>query len=222
MTLTIRPDMKLLLSVVEGSPSHVIGRTIDAPSPTGTFAAMVEVLDDTELRVGARVRSSYVEPAGVHTFDATLIDADPLTLNHRMVRIALTIPNETERVQRREDVRVDVELDAVVELDDETVVRCTTADLSAGGIALAWDPVAPTPEVGDEVRVRFGTDQHTHDLGLLVLGTTTRPQPSRGANTLVRGQFVGVTSAERDRLVAAVFAIQRDTLHRQKRGAGVR
>ena len=222
MTLTIRPDMKLLLSVVEGSPSHVIGRTIDAAAPTGTFAAMVEVLDDTELRVGARVRASYVEPAGVHTFDATLIAADPLTLNHRMVRIALTIPNETERVQRRQDVRVDAVLDAVVELDDETLVRCMTADVSAGGIALTWDGVTATPEVGDEMRVRFATDQHSHDLGLLVVGTTTRPQPGRGKNTVVRGQFVGVTSSERDRLVAAVFAIQRDALHRQKRDAGVR
>jgi c-di-GMP-binding flagellar brake protein YcgR len=180
------------------------------------------VLDDTELRVGARVRSSYVEPAGVHTFDATLIHADPLTLNHRMVRIALTIPTDTERVQRREDVRVDAELDAVVELADETLVRCVTADLSAGGVALAWDDLVATPEVGDEVRVRFATDQHSHDLGLLVLGTATRPQPGRGEITVVRAQFVGVTSAERDRLVAAVFAIQRDALHRQKRGAGVR
>ncbi len=222
MNLTIRPDMKLLLSHVEGTPAHVIGRTIDAPAPGGAFAAMVEVFDDTELRVGARVRAAYVEPAGVHTFDASVISADPLTLNHRMVRVALTIPSDTERVQRRADVRVSVVLDAVVESDDERLTRCETVDLSAGGVALTWCEPVPPPDVGDEVRIRFATDQHSHDLALLVLDNAQRTRPGGAVATTVRGQFIGVTSAERDRLVAAVFAIQRDELHRQKRGAAVR
>lgn len=221
MTLTIRPDMKLLLSLVEGVPARVAGRTIDADAPTGAFPAMVEVFDDTELRPGARVRASYVEPAGVHTFDAVMLAADPLTLNHRMVRIALTTPSDTERVQRREDVRVTVELDAIVEVADESLVRCTTVDLSAGGVALSWDEGAPQPEIGDEARVRFATSHHSHDLGLLVLGASVRPRAGGATTTIVRGQFVGVDSGERDRLVAAVFAIQRDELHRQKR-AGAR
>jgi hypothetical protein len=221
MTLAIRPEMKLLLSLVEGTPAHVVGRTIDADAPSGAFAAMVEVFDDTELRPGARVRASYVEPAGVHTFDTVLVGADPLTLNHRMVRVALVTPTDTERVQRREDVRVAVDLDAIVEMPDESLVRCTTVDLSAGGVALTWAEGAPSPEIGDEARVRFATNQHSHDLGLLVLDARPRPRAGGGTATIVRAQFVGVDSAERDRLVAAVFALQRDELHRQKR-AGVR
>jgi hypothetical protein len=219
MNLTIRPEMKLLLHVVDGSPAHAVGRTIDADAPGGSFAAMVEVFDDTDLRSGARVRASYVEPAGVHTFDATLVAADPLTLNHRMVRIALTVPTDTERVQRREDVRVPAELEAVVETDDGTLVRCTTVDLSAGGVAFRWPEAGPPPGTGDEIRIRFATSQASHDLAVLVLESSSRVG-SLGPR--VRGQFLGATSAERDRLVAAVFAIQRDELLRQKRDARVR
>ena len=220
MNLTIRPEMKLLLHVVDGSPAHAVGRTIDAAAPGGSFAAMVEVFDDTDLRSGARVRASYVEPAGVHTFDATLVAADPLTLNHRMVRIALTVPTDTERVQRREDVRVPAELDALVEIEDGTRVRCTTVDLSAGGVAFRWPDASSPPDTGDEIRIQFATSQASHDLAVLVLGSSTRHAGSQGPR--VRGQFLGVTSAERDRLVAAVFAIQRDELLRQKRDAAVR
>lgn len=211
MTLSIRPEMKLVLHTVDGRAAHVVGKTIDAEGPGGSVVAMLEVLDDTDLRSGARVRASYVEPAGVHTFDTILVSADPLTLNHRLVRVALVPPTSTQRVQRREDVRVPIVLDAVVELADDVLVRCTTVDLSAGGVALRWDPDAPTPEAGAEVRVRFSTDHHAHDLVLLVVATSTHTPASRAA-PVVRGRFLGVGAAERDRLVAAVFAAQREQM----------
>ncbi len=211
MTLSIRPEMKMIIHTVDGRPAHVVGKTIDATGPGGSIVAMLEVLDDTELRAGARVRVSYVEPAGVHNFDTVLVAADPLTLNHRLVRVAVSPPTNTERVQRREDVRVPLVLDAVVELDDEQLVRCSTVDLSAGGIALTWDLSVPTPESGSEVRVRFATEHHSHDLLLLVVGTTTHTPASRAA-PVVRGRFLGITAAERDRLVAAVFAAQREQM----------
>lgn len=215
MTLTFRPDMKAIVHEVDGRPASVVGRTIDAGGGQ-TLTAMVEVFDGTDLRVGAKVRCSYVEPAGVHNFDSVIISSDPLALNHRMARITIAAPTNAERVQRREHVRVAVDLPAHVRRDDGTSATCETIDLSAGGLALAWAPDT-TPEVGEEIRVRFTTSRFEHDHVAMVLGVHGTPK-----GTVVRCQFTSLTAAERDRLVAAVFDAQRDALQRQRNATRVR
>ena len=209
-SLVFRPDMKAIVHEVDGRPVAVAGTTIDIGR--SGMSAMVEVLDDTDLRVGSRVRCSYVEPGGVVTFESTIVAADPLALNHRKVRLTVATPGDAERVQRREHVRVPLELVASVERPErEQQTLCRTVDLSAGGVAVTWPDEDPLPAEQEVVQVRFRTERFAHDHLAVVRGSHRT-----GGQTVVRLQFTALSPAERDRLVSAVFAAQRDHLRSQR------
>ncbi|MBK5222632.1 MAG: PilZ domain-containing protein [Acidimicrobiia bacterium] len=213
MTLIFRPDMKAILHEVDGRPAEILGTTIATASQA--LAAVVEVFDDTNLRSGAKVRCSYIEPAGVHTFDSVLLTSEPLALNHRKSRITVAGPEHAERIQRREHVRVHVELPVtILRVASDEVLRSTTVDLSAGGMALLWPDAAP-PDPGEEVRVSFRSDRLEHDHDAVVVAT----QPNGSGAVVVRTQFRALTPAEGDRLVTAVFGVQREALKRQREAA---
>lgn len=211
LSFVFRPDMKVVVHEVDGQTVDISGRTIDIGR--AGLSAMLEVVDTSPLRAGATARCSYVEPAGVHAFETTIIAADPLSLNHRKVRVILAMPGSAERIQRRQHVRVPFEVVAAVlrpEREQETL--CQTIDLGAGGLAIAWPSAEPLPAVDEVVQVRFRSDRFAHDHLLVVRGASTT-----GAGAVVRGEFAAVTAAERDRIVSVVFAIQRAQL-RQQRG----
>ncbi|QGG95087.1 flagellar brake protein [Actinomarinicola tropica] len=215
-TIVFRPDMKTVLHEVDGRPANVSGQTIDIGK--SGLNAMLEVYDDSDLRVGAKVRVSYVEPSGVHTFDSVITASDPLALNHRKVRVTIASPGRAERIQRREHVRVAIDLVASVErVEKDQQTMCRTIDLSAGGVALAWPAEDPVPPIDEVVQVRFRSERFSHDHLGVVLGSHTS-----GDTLVVRLRFTALSPAERDRLVSVVFAAQRDELKRQREAARVR
>lgn len=212
-SLAFRPDMKVVLHEVDGRTANVFGRTIDIGK--SGLSAMVEVFDATDLHVGAKVRCSYVEPSGVHTFETVVTASDPLALNHRKVRLTLASPTRADRIQRREHVRVP--FDVVVSVtrpDKEQESLCRTIDLGAGGLAVAWPADDPVPAVDEVVQVRFRSERFSHEHLAVVRGSHTA-----GDGLVVRAQFTALSPAERDRIVSVVFAVQRDELRRQRDAA---
>jgi c-di-GMP-binding flagellar brake protein YcgR len=209
MSLTFRPDMKAIVHDIDGDAVTVIGKTID-----GSSTALVAMMDAGEvadrLRPGARVRCSYVDPQGVHEFTSSVVSADGLALNHRLVRLTVAAPSNAERHQRREHVRVALELPVQVYTDELSVVS-TSVDLSAGGMAMAWPDDAPDIETGSMVEVRFRSDRFDHHHQAQVLGSYERNKVR-----LMRLRFEGITKSGQDRLATVVFAAQREALRRQR------
>ena len=210
MTLTFRPDMKAIVHEVDGEPVTVMGKTIDGSS--SALVAMVEAAVGSErLRSGARVRCSYVDHSGVHEFTSTVISADGLALNHRLMRLAIAPPTEAERLQRREHVRVDLELPVLVETPDGEAHPCTSVDLSAGGIAVTWPRDVDLVEPGTMVTVRFRSERFDHFHDAITLGAH-----QRGKQNVVRMRFEGISNAGQERLATVVFAVQRELRQRQQ------
>lgn len=204
MTLTFRPEMKAIVHEVDGEPVTVIGKTIDGASTA--MVAMVESADGADrLRPGARVRCSYVDHSGVHEFSSTVISADALALNHRLVRLTVAAPTAAERLQRREHVRVNLELAVLLETDDGETHTAQSIDLSAGGMAVLWtDPGIEPPEPGTMITVRFRSERFDHFHQAISLGTYPK-----GKQQVMRLRFEGITRSGQDRLATVVFAAQR-------------
>ena len=210
MSLTFRPDMKTIVHEVDGNAITVMGKSIDGTS--SALVAMVETGSETDrFRPGATVRCSYVEPTGVHGFTSVILSVDSLALNHRLLRLTIAAPTDAERLQRRNDVRVCLELPVEVSHDGKRPVRCTSIDVSAGGMAVAWPQDRAVLDHGEMVRVSFHSDRFDHDHEALVLGSRVT-----GDTTVLRLKFEGITNAGRDRLATVVFRAQRDELKRQR------
>lgn len=210
MSFTFRPDMKAIVHEVDGQPVTVIGRTIEAGSTA--LVAMMEEHDEADrLRPGARVRCSYVDPQGVHEFVSTVRAAEPLALNHRLLRLTVDAPSTAERLQRRQHVRVEVSLPVELMDDRGLHVASSTVDLSAGGLCMRWPDDIPPVENGSMVEVRFRSERFEHHHQAQILETY-----ERNRQRLARMRFEGITPAGQDRLTTVVFAAQREQLRLQR------
>lgn len=213
MSLTFRPDMKTIVHEVDGESVTVTGKTIDGGS--SALVAMVESASGSDrLRSGARVRCSYVDHSGVHEFTSTITSAETLALNHRLVRLTIAAPTEAQRVQRRQHVRVNLEIPVLVETPDGEAHACTSIDLSAGGVAVIWPREVEVPEAGTMVTVRFRSERFDHFHDAMLLG-----HHQRGKDTVARLRFEGISSSGQDRLATVVFAAQREARQRQRERA---
>lgn len=213
MSLTFRPDMKTIVHEVDGDPVTVIGKSIDGNS--SALVAMVETGSETNrFRTGAMVRCSYVEPTGVHGFTSVILSVDSLALNHRLLRLTIAAPTEAERLQRRNDVRVCLQLPVEITTGGSRPIRCTSIDLSAGGMAVTWPEGRDIVDHGEMVEVAFRTDRFEHEHQAIVLGSYVHSD-----HTVMRLKFEGITNASRDRLATVVFRAQRDELQRQRNDA---
>jgi c-di-GMP-binding flagellar brake protein YcgR len=210
MSLSFRPDMKAIVHEVDGDPVTVIGKTIDGGSTA--LVAMMETAEGADrLRPGARVRCSYVDPQGVHEFVSAVLSAETLALNHRLMRLTIAAPNSAERLQRREHVRVELELPVELMADAGVSITSTSVDLSAGGMCMLWPDGAPDLETGSMVEVRFTSERFEHHHQAQLLGSYVR-----GKATMLRLRFEGITPSGQDRLATVVFAAQREMLRRQR------
>lgn len=210
MSLTFRPDMKAIVHEIDGERVTLTGKTIADSS--AALVAMVETGPGAErLRDGARVRCSYVDHSGVHEFTSTVTSAEGLALNHRLLRLTIAPPTEAQRVQRREHVRVNLELPVLVETDDGEIHACQSVDLGAGGIAVRWPAGTEVVPPGEMVTVRFRSDRFDHYHQAIVLGTH-----QLGEDTVARLRFEGITRSGQDRLTTVVFAAQREERQRQR------
>ena len=212
MTLSFRPDMKTIVHEIDGHPVTVMGKSIDGGG--SALRAMLEADDEAErFRAGAKVRCSYVDPSGVHEFTSVVASAEALALNHRLVRVTIDPPADSERHQRRQHVRAAIELPVLVEDSHHEQYACTSVDLSAGGIAVTWPPDVDMVTTGAMVEIRFRSERFEHHHIAQVL------EPyQRGKTMVVRFRFEGITSSARDRLATVVAAAQRMQLQRQRDG----
>ena len=210
MSLSFRPDMKTIVHEVDGDPVTVIGKTIDGG--TTALVAMMETAPGADrLRSGAKVRCSYVDPQGVHEFISSVLSAETLALNHRLMRLTIAAPNAAERLQRREHVRVELEFPIELTTATGAIVRSTSVDLSAGGLCMVWPDDAPEVEVGSMVEVRFSSERFEHHHHAQLLGHYER---SKGR--FMRLRFEGISPSGQERLATVVFAAQRAELRRQR------
>ena len=211
MSLSFRPDMKAIVHEVDGEPVTVIGKTIDGGGTTALVAMMEADEEADRLRPGSRVRCSYVDPQGVHEFVSTVRSAEPLALNHRLLRLTIAAPDTAERLQRREHVRIELERPVELLTSDGRSIRSTTVDLSAGGMCMRWPDDVPVVETGSMVEVRFRSERFEHHHQAQLLDTY-----ERNKRRLARLRFEGITPSGQDRLASVVFAAQRDQLRRQR------
>lgn len=204
--------MKMIVHEIDGVPVTIVGKTIAATS--SKIEAMVDGAEEADrLRQGAKVRCSYVDAVGVHEFWTVVTAAEGLALNHRLVRLSVAVPSEAEHIQRREHVRVAIEMPVLVDdLKGEQHV-CTMVDLSAGGVAVVWPADTQPIATGSMVEVRFRSERFDHHHVAQSLGPY-----QRGKETIMRFRFEGITNAGRDRLATVVFAAQREALRQQKDG----
>lgn len=210
MSLSFRPDMKTIVHEVDGDPVTVIGKTIDGG--TTALVAMMETAPGADrLRPGAKVRCSYVDPQGVHEFISSVLSAETLALNHRLMRLTIAPPNAAERLQRREHVRVELRLPIELTTATGSMVRSTSVDLSAGGLCMVWPDDAPEVEVGSMVEVRFSSDRFEHEHQAQLLGHYERSKAR-----FMRLRFEGISPSGQERLATVVFAAQRAELRRQR------
>lgn len=171
--------------------------------------------EDAEVLIdpGTEVILEILRPDGIRRFPAFIrkrIPGTPSTL-------VVDWPRDVERIQRRNDVRVEVALP--VEL--ETVGRfpglppriaTTTVDLSAGGIRVI------TPEsLPSDVQVRVRLKLPDRD-PLLAHGTVLRGRAIDESATEKRYwaaiRFTAIDERDRQEIARAVFNIQRDALRK--------
>ncbi|MFN8035593.1 MAG: PilZ domain-containing protein [Acidimicrobiia bacterium] len=143
---------------------------------------------------------SYLTPAGIYTIEAIVARAGAST-------VALDLPTDAGRIQRRQFVRVELPLDASCLMLDGWANRFTpfdaqVADVGGGGLALTVDVIAP---YGAVVVVSLGIPDEPPVVAVGTVLTSDR-DPARRTRRLLRLQFSAIAEADRDRLIKWIFA----------------
>lgn len=186
--------------------------------------AIIETIQDSRLNVtavdgdkldeifetGGSAFVSYLTPAGIYVLEAAITRAGAASL-------ALDLPSDVSRIQRRQFVRIDAPLDATCLLLDDRTNRFTpfdghAIDVGGGGMALAADVIAPQHAT---VVVSLAIPD---DRPVVVTGSVLASDrdPNQRTRRLLRVQFSLIGEADRDRLIRWVFANLR---RRAKEGA---
>gem|GEM_PF-4529938 len=176
--------------------------------------AVVDTLQDSRLGVttvdddtldeifesGGHAFVSYLTPAGIDMIETAVVRASPTSL-------ALDLPADVGRIQRRQFVRIDAEVDATCLLLDERTNRFTpfdgrVVDVGGGGLSLAADVIAPQHAT---VVVSLGLPD---DRPVVATGSVlaTDRDPRQRTRHLLRVQFTNVGERDRERLIRWVFA----------------
>jgi c-di-GMP-binding flagellar brake protein YcgR len=133
---------------------------------------------------------------------------------HDPPRLVLTWPERVERIQRREAVRVEVEVpvELLAHVEGQRIrMHCRTSDLSAGGLRLVVPE--PLPE-GTRVLLKLRV---AGKLEMACSGTVLRggeiPDRSAAEDAVWLGvQFVDLSEATRKELSRFVFDVEREQL----------
>lgn len=209
MNLQFRPDMKVIIHDMNGQPIQITGTSLETDSQA--LVALMDVPPNLRLRLGAKVTCSYVEPIGVQQFESIILSTRELALNERKIRVSLSAPEETERIQRRSHLRVDTDLEVkVFVMPAGPSFRTKAKDLSAGGMALWWN-VHAEPTTEDELHLEFSTQRFQHSNKAHVVGFSSGQD-----GKIAHLEFVDISPGDQNRLVNAVFALHRETI--SKRG----
>lgn len=205
MTNQFRPDMKVIIHEMNGQPVQLTGMSLDTDAQV--LLALMDVPPNVRLRLGAKVTCSYVEPIGVHKFESIILATHELALNTSKIRVSLSAPEATERIQRRSHLRVDTDLAVKVNvLATGLSFESKMKDLSAGGMALWWTN-HPEPNVEDEIHLEFATQRFQHSLKAHVVGYSQSPK-----GKVAHLEYLGISPGDQNRLVNAVFALHRESI----------
>jgi hypothetical protein len=213
---------------VSSRPKFVPGQALFL-APSGAelergVRAIIETIQDFRLNVtaldgdkldeifetGGSAFVSYLTPDGIHVIEAAITRAGATSL-------ALDVPSDVSRIQRRQFVRIDAPLDATCLLLDDRTNRFTpfdghVIDVGGGGLALAADVIAPQHAT---VVLSLAIPD---DRPVVVVGSVLASDrdPNQRTRRLLRVQFSLIGEADRDRLIRWVFANLR---RRAKEGA---
>lgn len=203
--------MQFIVQEIDGRKTHVEGVTV--PSRPGD-GIRVRLDDPDDLYPGAAVRCAYAEPSGVHMFSSTVTDMHELALS-LAAHVVFRLPEGSEKIQRRSHVRVAAEVDGWCRaLPDGDRVPCRAMNVSGGGVALSasYRQGTPGPEEGSEVEVELPLGDETFVLHGVVVGVSANDPDDC---VVVRTKFEDVPTAVEERLVKAVFVLQRELLRKQ-------
>lgn len=192
----------------EGSwyPSRVValseGREIVVYAPHHEGA-------EVELATGDGLLMEVSLPQGIFRYSTRIRGRQPVS----PPRLVLEWPEPVERIQRRDDVRVEVELPVEVTAHVEgrrLTFSCVTSDLSAGGVRLVAPEELPadTPVL---LKIR-GAPKLEVALDGRVLRSGAIAGPPGLSSVWLGVQFRGVSEADRKHLTKFVFDVQRERL----------
>lgn len=167
-----------------------------------------------EVRVepGTVVRVQTAHPDGLRMFSCTVLrrEAEPSP------RLRLSWPSAVERVQRRDNVRVEVMVDVRLHLhlpeEDPRTLSGLTTDLSAGGMRILLGEVLP-PGTELEIRLLVPGGDELECTGE-VLRTGENPGGAPGRRTWAAVRFTGLSPVVERELTRFIFDIQRERLRR--------
>jgi c-di-GMP-binding flagellar brake protein YcgR len=208
---------------------HLQPLTIEAKASdsVGQYASLVlDIVENQELVIGVPMiqgREIPLESGTELTVIATLADGLRIWTSTVLRRrelpapcLYISWPESVRRIQRRENVRVEVLLPVTVQVPEQPelprVLHGSTRDLSAGGVQVA---LSEPPDLSTPVEVRL----HTNDGDPIVCrGRVVRveanPQSSSERRYWVAIEFISLPQDVRRHLTRFVFDAQREQLRK--------
>jgi c-di-GMP-binding flagellar brake protein YcgR len=173
---------------------------------------------EVRLEPGAAVNVQIARPDGVHVLRSTVIRRDS-----RGPSLHLRWPELSERVQRRNHVRVEVVVRTIVSVrvpqpagedspSTDRVITAVTADLSAGGARLdLHEPLEPDAQIRLSLEL---PDAGAQSSEARVVRGGEHPAIAQGRRFWAAIEFVGMMESVRKEITRFVFDVQRDKLRK--------
>ena len=159
------------------------------------------------VRIGAQVSIWFWDNVAIYTFNSVAIGND----NEGVALFTINSPDIIERVQNRDFVRVQTNIEVTVRIttrdDEERVVNCKTRDLSGGGMMLVLTKHLHIKKNAD-VYLEFELDgERIQSMGLIVWNDWELD--SEGIERNILGvKFTTVTESNRKNIVKYVYKKQ--------------
>ena len=159
------------------------------------------------VNIGSEVSIWFWDSVAIYTFNSVSISND----NEGVALFTINSPEKIERVQNRDYVRVQTNIDVAVRSttrdDEEILVNCKTRDLSGGGMMLVLTKHLHLKK-DPEVYLEFELDgERIQSMGLIVWNDWELD--SEGIERNILGvKFTTVTESNRQNIVRYVYKKQ--------------
>jgi len=222
-------NQKVVLEVLEGpEQGSYPTRVEDARTDGVVLAAPLVGRRALQLPPGVAVRVKVdSKPAGVSTLETRVHESLPVAPERRIPVIVLEPEGKVEQVQRRADVRMEVEVPirfGILANPEDAgdsapppmwpILEATAVDISAGGSQILTE-IRLVPGTHLDVDMRLPDSHETlHLVGEVMRILRSEKQRGRDFHW-VAVRWVGAESRDRDAIVGFIF---REQLRRRRRG----
>jgi len=178
-----------------------------------TLAGPIKNRRPLYVPAGSYVDVWYWDNVAIYTFRASVVQS----VHDKVPLLVLNKPDNIERVQKREFVRVQCSLNVLLRYKNkegqEQELLCRTRDVSAGGMMLVLTKPAHLKK-DDEVSLRFELKEETYELTGRIVWNDWELGSDGIERNILGVQFTGLD--EKVRLKLIKFVYQRQIEHRQR------